>query len=324
MDDSRNDNAVVVKDLERRFGKFVAVNRVSFEVKKGEIFGFLGPNGAGKSTTIRMLCGILAPTSGSGTVAGFDVRTEAEKIKAHIGYMSQKFSLYEDLTVEENIDFYSGIYRIPPEKKRERKEWVLEMAGLREHRHSRTAVLSGGWKQRLALGCAILHEPPVIFLDEPTSGVDPISRRQFWDLIYELAGKGVTIFVTTHYMDEAEYCDRIGLIYRGELIALGTPATLKTELMQEDVLEVDCERPQEAMEQISGLTGIKEVALFGKSLHVVTKDGAATASLLRTVLPEKGYAAPRIEAIAPSLEDVFVSLIEARDRAETPQREVQG
>ncbi len=324
MDDSHHDNAVVVRDLERRFGKFVAVNRVSFEVQKGEIFGFLGPNGAGKSTTIRMLCGILAPTSGSGTVAGFDVGTEAEKIKAHIGYMSQKFSLYEDLTVEENIDFYSGIYRIPPEKKHERKEWVLEMAGLREHRHSRTAILSGGWKQRLAIGCAILHEPPVIFLDEPTSGVDPISRRQFWDLIYELAGKGVTIFVTTHYMDEAEYCDRIGLIYRGELIALGTPATLKTELMQEDVLEVDCERPQEAMEEISGLTGIKEVALFGKSLHVVTEDGAATASMLRTVLPEKGYAAPRVEAISPSLEDVFVSLIEARDRAETPQREVQG
>ena len=324
MDDSRHDNAVVVRDLERRFGKFVAVNRVSFEVKKGEIFGFLGPNGAGKSTTIRMLCGILAPTSGSGTVAGFDVGTEAEKIKAHIGYMSQKFSLYEDLTVEENIDFYSGIYRIPPEKKHARKEWVLEMAGLREHRHSRTAILSGGWKQRLALGCAILHEPPVIFLDEPTSGVDPISRRQFWNLIYELAGKGVTIFVTTHYMDEAEYCDRIGLIYRGELIALGTPATLKTELMQEDVLEVDCERPQEAMEEISGLSGIKEVAIFGKSLHVVSEDGAAAASLLRTVLPEKGFAAARVEAIAPSLEDVFVSLIDARDRAETPQREVQG
>jgi ABC-2 type transport system ATP-binding protein len=324
MDDLRNNNAVVVRDLERRFGKFVAVNRVSFEVKRGEIFGFLGPNGAGKSTTIRMLCGILAPSSGSGTVASFDVRTEAEKIKAHIGYMSQKFSLYEDLTVEENIDFYSGIYRIPPEKKLERKEWVLEMAGLREHRHSRTSVLSGGWKQRLALGCAILHEPPVIFLDEPTSGVDPISRRQFWDLIYELAGKGVTIFVTTHYMDEAEYCDRIGLIYRGELIALDTPATLKSELMQEDVLEVDCERPQEAMEEILRLTGIKEVALFGKGLHVVTEDGAATASMLRTVLPEKGYAAPRVEAISPSLEDVFVSLIEARDRAETPQQEVQG
>jgi ABC-2 type transport system ATP-binding protein len=324
MSDSQNNKAVVVKDLERRFGKFVAVNRVSFDVAKGEIFGFLGPNGAGKSTTIRMLCGILAPTSGSGTVAGFDVRTEAEKIKAHIGYMSQKFSLYEDLTVEENIDFYSGIYRIPPEKKAARKEWVIEMAGLREHRHSRTSVLSGGWKQRLALGCAILHEPPVIFLDEPTSGVDPISRRQFWDLIYELAGRGVTVFVTTHYMDEAEYCDRIGLIYRGELIALGTPAKLKTELMQEDVLEVHCERPQEAMEEISKLAGIKEVALFGKALHVVAEDGAATGTLLRHVLPERGYAAPSVEPIAPSLEDVFVSLIETRDRAERPQQAVRG
>ena len=324
MDDSRNNNAVVVKDLERRFGNFVAVNHVSFEVKKGEIFGFLGPNGAGKSTTIRMLCGILAPTSGSGTVAGFNVRTEAEEIKAHIGYMSQKFSLYEDLTVEENIDFYSGIYHIPPEKKLTRKEWVLRMAGLREHRHSRIAVLSGGWKQRLALGCAILHEPPVIFLDEPTSGVDPISRRQFWDLIYELADKGVTSFVTTHYMDEAEYCDRLGLIYGGELIALGTPATLKTEFMREDVLEVHCERPQEAMEEISRFPGIKEVALFGKGLHVVAEDGGATASLLRAVLPEKGYGAARVEAVSPSLEDVFVSLIEARDGAGTAQREVQG
>ena len=183
----------------------------------------MGPNGAGKSTTIRMLCGILEPTDGSGKVAGFDIRSEQEKIKSHIGYMSQKFSLYEDLTVEENIDFYSGIYRIPSHLRRERKDWVLEMAGLREHRKSLTKILSGGWKQRLSLGCAILHEPPIIFLDEPTSGVDPVSRRQFWDLIYELADKGVTIFVTTHYMDEAEYCDRIALIYRGELIALGSP-----------------------------------------------------------------------------------------------------
>ncbi len=199
----------------------MAVDRVSFEVAQGEIFGFLGPNGAGKSTTIRMLCGILAPSGGTGTVAGFDIRTQPEQIKANIGYMSQRFSLYEDLTVEENIDFYSGIYRIPAAKKRQRKEWVIEMAGLAEHRHALTAVLSGGWKQRLALGCAILHEPPIIFLDEPTSGVDPISRRQFWDLIYELSGQGVTVFVTTHYMDEAEYCDRLGLIYRGELIAAG-------------------------------------------------------------------------------------------------------
>ena len=224
-------NAVVVENLEKRFGDFVAVDRVSFQVGKGEVFGFLGPNGAGKSTTIRMLCGILRPSGGSGTVAGFDIRTQPEQIKANIGYMSQKFSLYQDLTVEENIDFYSGVYCIPPEKKRQRKEWVIEMSGLADHRRSLTAILSGGWKQRLALGCAILHEPPIVFLDEPTSGVDPISRRQFWDLIYELSGQGVTIFVTTHYMDEAEYCDRLGLIYRGELIALGTPHALKTEMM---------------------------------------------------------------------------------------------
>lgn len=320
---SSNDKAVVVRDLEKRFGSFVAVNRVNFDVSKGEIFGFLGPNGAGKSTTIRMLTGILAPTSGAGTVAGFDVRTEAEKIKAHIGYMSQKFSLYEDLTVEENIDFYSGIYRVPLEKRGERKEWVIQMAGLAEHRHSRTAILSGGWKQRLALGCAILHEPPIIFLDEPTSGVDPISRRQFWDLIYELAGRGVTIFVTTHYMDEAEYCDRIALIYRGELTAIGTPQELKTKFMQEDVLEVQCDRPHDAMGEIEQVGGIKEVALFGKGLHVVAENGAAATSAVDRVLRERGYQIQRIEKIVPSLEDVFVSLIEARDRAGQPQQEVR-
>ncbi len=319
MNPSSIDSAVVVKNLERRFGSFIAVNRVSFEVQKGEIFGFLGPNGAGKSTTIRMLTGILAPTGGTGTVAGFDVRTQAEKIKSNIGYMSQKFSLYEDLTVEENIDFYSGIYRIPHEKKTERKEWVIEMAGLKERRHSRTGILSGGWKQRLSFGCAILHEPPIIFLDEPTAGVDPVSRRQFWDLIYELSGKGVTIFVTTHYMDEAEYCNRIGLIYRGELIAIGSPDTLKTEFMQEEVLEVLCERPQDAMGEIEKLPGIKEVALFGKGLHVVAEDAGSATSEIRNLL---GTAAS-VEKIVPSLEDVFVSLIEARDRADQPQQEVR-
>jgi len=281
--------AVVVKDLERRFGAFVAVNRVSFDVAKGEIFGFLGPNGAGKSTTIRMLCGILAPSGGSATVAGFDVRTQSEEIKSHIGYMSQRFSLYEDLTVEENIDFYSGIYRIAPEKKRQRKEWVIEMAGLQAHRNARTGILAGGWKQRLALGCAILHEPPIIFLDEPTSGVDPNSRRRFWDLIYELAGRGVTVFVTTHYMDEAEYCYRIALIYHGELIADGAPETLKTHFMQEDVLEVACERPQDAMEEIRRLGGVKEVALFGKCLHVVADDGEAAARSVEELLPKKVF-----------------------------------
>lgn len=315
--------SVIVKDLVRRFGNFVAVNRVSFEVAKGEIFGFLGPNGAGKSTTIRMLCGILAPSGGAGTVAGLDIRTEAEEIKAHIGYMSQKFSLYEDLTVEENIDFYSGIYRLAPEKKQERKEWVIEMAGLQEHRHSRTAILSGGWKQRLALGCAILHEPPIIFLDEPTSGVDPISRRRFWDLIYDLAGRGITVFVTTHYMDEAEYCDRIALIYRGELIAIGSPEVLRTELMPEEVLEILCARPPDVMGEIERMPGVKEVALFGKGLHVIAEDAEATAETVRGFLKEKGYAIARVEKIIPSLEDVFVSLIEARDRAEQPQQAVE-
>jgi ABC-2 type transport system ATP-binding protein len=316
--------AVTVRDLERRFGSFVAVNRVSFDVAKGEIFGFLGPNGSGKSTTIRMLAGILAPSGGTGTVAGFDVRTEAEKIKAHIGYMSQRFSLYEDLTVEENIDFYSGIYRIPTEKRRERKEWVVGMAGLTEHRASRTAILSGGWKQRLALGCAVLHEPPVIFLDEPTSGVDPLSRRRFWDLIYDLSAKGVTVFVTTHYMEEAEYCDRIGLIHRGDLIAVGTPRELKTTLMREDVIEVICERPQDAMAEIDGIEAVKEVALFGKGLHAVAVDGDAAAVAIRQRLEARGYRVDRIEAITPSLEDVFVSLVEARDRAQQSVQEVKA
>ncbi|MBF0303473.1 MAG: ABC transporter ATP-binding protein [Desulfamplus sp.] len=225
-------NAVTVKNLTRRFGDFTAVNSISFEVQKGEIFGFLGPNGAGKSTTIRMLCGLLEPSDGEGIVSGFDVKTQAEEIKQNIGYMSQKFSLYEDLTVEENINFYGGIYGLKGGILELRKDWAVEMAGLKDHRKSLTQILSGGWKQRLALACAILHEPPIIFLDEPTSGVDPISRRGFWDLIYEMAESGITIFVTTHYMDEAEYCDRLALIYGGNMIAIGTPIELKTKLMQ--------------------------------------------------------------------------------------------
>jgi ABC-2 type transport system ATP-binding protein len=237
--------------------------------------------------------------------------------------MSQKFSLYEDLTVEENIDFYSGIYRIPRGKKMERKAWVIEMAGLKEHRHSRTAILSGGWKQRLALGCAILHEPPIIFLDEPTSGVDPNSRRQFWELIYQLSSKRVTVFVTTHYMDEAEYCDRLGLIYRGELIASGTPEALKTEFMQEDVLEIDCQNPQEAMEDLEKIDGVKEVALFGKGLHVVAEESEPAITAIKEFFKEKGVPLYGIARISPSLEDVFVSLIEGRDQAEPPQAEVK-
>lgn len=313
--------AVSVRDLEKRFGAFVAVRRLSFDVPQGEVFGFLGPNGAGKSTTIRMLSGILTPTAGQGTVAGLDLRTQPEEIKSRIGYMSQKFSLYQDLTVEENIDFYSGVYRIPPSQRAARKQWVLEMAGLVEQRHRLAGVLSGGWKQRLALGCAIVHRPAIVFLDEPTSGVDPISRRRFWDLIYQLAGEGVTVFVTTHYLDEAEYCDRLGLIYRGELIALGTPETLKTSLMRQSVLELVCDRPEEALLAVERLAGVHEASLFGQAIHLVVDDPEAVRAALATALAQWGYRVERLERIAPSLEDVFVSLIRARDAAE-PQAEV--
>lgn len=223
-------DAVVIENLTKRFGTFVAVDQLDLTVSKGEIFGFLGPNGAGKSTTIRILCGLLSPTEGKASVGGFDVATQPELIKRSIGYMSQKFSLYDDLTVEENIDFFSGVYGVAKEKREERKQFVLKMAQIEERRSDMTRLLSGGYKQRLALGCAILHEPPIIFLDEPTSGVDPIARRAFWDLIHQLSDQGRTVFVTTHYMDEAEYCHRISLMYGGRMVALGSPAELKKQL----------------------------------------------------------------------------------------------
>jgi ABC-2 type transport system ATP-binding protein len=304
--------AVSLQNLEKRFGDFVAVKKISLTVNQGEIFGFLGPNGAGKSTTIKILCGLLTPSSGSGNVAGFDICQDSEEIKKNIGYMSQKFSLYEDLTVEENIDFYSRIYRIPSNSRRDRKEWVIDLAGLGEHRHSKTAILSGGWKQRLALGCAILHEPPIIFLDEPTSGVDPVSRRNFWDLIYLLSEQGVTVFVTTHYLDEAEYCDRLGLIYRGELIASGTPEQLKTSI-KDDIIELICDNPQQIMFTVEQLQSVKHVSLCGKGLHLVTTDIDRCFNDLEESLHTLAliYETRRI---LPSLEDVFVSLIEARDQ----------
>ena len=315
MSDNRetSEYAVTVENLEKRFGDFQAVNKVSFQVKRGEIFGFLGPNGAGKSTTIRMLCGILAPTAGKANVIGFDVFREAEQIKSHIGYMSQKFSLYEDLTVEENIDFYSGIYRIPKEDKKTRKDWVIKMSGLEEHRSSLTAILPGGWRQRLALGCALLHKPPVIFLDEPTSGVDPISRRNFWDLIYQLAAEGVTVFVTTHYMDEAEYCDRLAMIYRGELVAIGTPDELKIRYMNADILNLECPDPFKMLQVVTGISVIKEAALFGRGLHLTVADSQAAIPVIVTALQAQKADYTRLEKIRPSLEDVFVAIIEARD-----------
>lgn len=309
-----NGIAVTVQDLERRFGDFVAVDQVSFDVKRGEIFGFLGPNGAGKSTTIRMLTGILRPTGGSGQVAGLDIMTQTEQIKCRIGYMSQKFSLYDDLTVAENIEFFSGIYRIDPDKRDARREWVLEMAGLVDRRDTRTGLLPGGLKQRLALGTAVLHEPEILFLDEPTSGVDPENRRQFWDLIYDMSAKGVTVFVTTHYMDEAEYCNRIGLIYRGRLIALDSPDALKRDRMRDHVLEVVTDRPHDALSVVESLDCVQEGALFGSGLHLVVADENAAIPLIREKLESDGFVLSGLERIIPSLEDVFVSLIEETDR----------
>lgn len=316
-------SAVIASNLERRFGEFVAVNRISLDIKAGEVFGFLGPNGAGKSTTIRMLCGILSPTAGQASVAGFDLRTQVEQVKQHIGYMSQRFSLYEELTVEENIDFFSGIYRIPKTLKQERKSWVLQMAGLKDRGASRVSQLPGGWKQRLALGCAILHQPPVLFLDEPTSGVDVNSRRRFWDLIYQMSSDGVTIFVTTHYMDEAEYCDRIALIYRGAIIASGGPTALKEQYMPEDVIDVQCERPQDALDEVARIPGVREAALFGSGLHLVAGDGAQLTPIVYDILNRKGFHPRNVVQIVPSLEDVFVSLIEAHDRDSAPESEVK-
>ena len=309
-----NDWAVEIEELVKAFGSFTAVDRVSLKVKKGEIFGFLGPNGAGKSTTIRMLCGILMPTSGKGKVGGFDIYKESEKIKQNIGYMSQRFSLYEDLTVEENLNFYSGIYRLGNAFREERQEWVLQMAGLKDRQSSLTNTLAGGWKQRLALGCAILHEPSILFLDEPTSGVDPLSRRRFWDLIYEMAGRKVTVFVTTHYMDEAEYCDRLALINLGQIIALGTPEELKTQHMPEAVWELETDRLVDSLKALKESQMFSEVAVFGNALHVLAKREEDVSSSIHSLLAEQGLVATRLERIEPSLEDVFVSLVEAKNQ----------
>jgi ABC-2 type transport system ATP-binding protein len=300
--------AVEVKDLRRTFGDFVAVDNISLKVKKGEIFGFLGPNGAGKSTTIRMLCGLLMPSGGTGTVGGHDILAQAESIKRIIGYMSQKFSLYEDLTVEENINFYGGIYRVPKVKRGARKAWVLEMAGLTDRKDAVARTLATGFKQRLALGCAIFHEPPIIFLDEPTSGVDPVSRRNFWGLIHDLADGGTTVFVTTHYMEEADYCDRLALIYRGKIIAEATPMELRREYMKRDILEVEVDRVGDAMEVLLK-EGI-ENAIFGSALHATVDDARIAAPEIRRTLESAGVSVKRVEKIVPSLEDVFVTLIE--------------
>ncbi len=307
-------NAVEIENLVKRFGDFVAVDHISLAVRRGEIFGFLGPNGAGKSTTIRMLCGLLAPTSGRATVGGFDVATQSEDIKRSIGYMSQRFSLYDDLAVDENIDFFAGIYGVPADRRAARKEYVLDMAGLKERRRSMTRLLAGGWKQRLALGCAILHEPPILFLDEPTSGVDPIARRNFWDLIYQLSEAGRTVFVTTHYMDEAEYCHRLALMYRGRIVALGAPDELKQSLASHHLMHLDSSDPLASMHALEGRPGVGEVAVFGGGLHVSVDDAAAAEHTIRQALASAGIEVRRLEPIAPSMEDVFVAMIEREER----------
>ena len=309
-----NGNAVEIRDLVKRFGDFVAVDHVNLDVRRGEIFGFLGPNGAGKSTTIRMLCGLLEPTSGKATVGGLDVDTQSELVKQHIGYMSQKFSLYDDLTVEENIEFFSGVYSVPKERREERMNYVLRMAGIEEQRSSMTRLLSGGWKQRLALGCAILHEPPILFLDEPTSGVDPIARRTFWDLIYELSKAGQTIFVSTHYMDEAEYCHRLALMYRGKVIALGTPAELRASLGEGHLVGLEVSDLVGAMRLLEKLPGLSDIAVFGGGLHVTVENSAEAIARIRAALEQGDIAIKSLAPIEASLEDVFVAMIEREDR----------
>jgi ABC-2 type transport system ATP-binding protein len=292
------------------------VDRINLEVRKGEVFGFIGPNGAGKSTTIRMLCGLLKPTSGRAMVAGFNVSKNPEAVRQNIGYMSQKFSLYNDLTVIENIRLFAGLYSVPQQFLQARIEWALTMANLKGQENLITGTLPGGWKQRLALGCAVLHKPPVIFLDEPTSGVDPITRRQFWDLIHQMAEEGVTVFVTTHYMEEAEYCNRLALIFRGRIVALGTPSELKRDSMKGELLLVECAPLGDAVEALQSAPGVMDAAVFGNALHLVVENAATAMPLLQKFLADRKIAVSRMEKIRPSLEDVFVSLTTGREAEE--------
>jgi ABC-2 type transport system ATP-binding protein len=304
---NHNGFAIEVQGLTKKFGDFVAVNNVNFEVHRGEIFGFLGPNGAGKTTTIRMLLGLLTPTSGTAKVIGYDVVKENDTMRKRIGYMSQKFSLYNDLTVAENLNFYGGVYGVRGSKLTERKQYILKMAGLIGRERELTRNLSGGWKQRLALGAAIIHEPEALFLDEPTAGVDPISRRAFWELIYELAEAGTTILVTTHYMDEAEHCQNLVFIQRGNLVAKGSPEEIKVTKMHGDVVEIDCDDAGRAIQILRSLNVFEEVALYGSLIHVVTDNLPAHLPLIKKSLTDSEIKVTSVERIAPSLEDVFIS-----------------
>jgi len=306
--------AVRTEGLTRRFGSFVAVDHVTFEIPRGAIWGFLGPNGAGKSTTIRMLCGILSPSEGRAEVLGYDVVQDPERIKERIGYMSQRFSLYHDLTVEENLAFYAGIYGLAPEEARRRSAAWIARAGLEGRERVLAGALSGGWKQRLAFGCAVLHEPEMVFLDEPTSGVDPVSRREFWDLIDRFAETGITVMVTTHYMDEAEHCDTLAFIYGGRIIAMGTPGEIKTQQMSGELLELRTSQIAEALDTLTALPEVREAALFGRAIHVTVDSAQAALPRLTEALAGRGIP---IESITPgrvSLEDAFVSIVDRDER----------
>lgn len=310
---------MVARGLTKRFGKFTAVDGVDLTIAKGEVIGFVGPNGAGKSTTIRMLCALLAPSAGSASVAGFDVAREPESVRTHIGYMSQKFSLYGDLTCRENLRFFAGIYRVPQAVLADRMRFAIEMAGIEGREDTLVRTLAGGWRQRLALGCAILHRPPVLFLDEPTSGVEPQARRRFWDLIHRLAGDGVTVLVSTHYMDEAEYCNRIALIDAGRLVIVDSPNALRGEQLGGVLYECECVTLGEAVAALHEAPGVIDAAIFGDKLHVLLADTpdmpvASTLAALPTWLANRGVGTGAFVPIRPGLEDVFVQLV-ARTRA---------
>jgi ABC-2 type transport system ATP-binding protein len=302
--------AIDVRGLSRRFGSFVAVDDLSFAVGQGEIFGFLGANGAGKSTTIRMLCGLLRPTSGTALVGGVDVSRDPEGVKRRIGYMSQKFSLYEALTVDQNIRFFGGIYGLDRDHLEQRRQFVLEMANLEGRGATVTRELPGGWRQRLALGCAILHEPSIVFLDEPTGGVDPLSRRRFWDLIGDLSARGTTVLVTTHYLDEAEHCHRIAIIQAGKMAALGTASELKQVFKTRPIVEIRAARPVEAMAVLDRHAGIEKTSLFGTAVHAVLKTGGLNPDAVASLLKSEHIDVQSIGVVSPSLEDVFLDVVE--------------
>jgi ABC-2 type transport system ATP-binding protein len=304
-----NNHAVQAIELTKKFGDFTAVDRVSFTIERGAIFGFLGPNGAGKTTTIRMLLGLIKPTTGDATVLGYDVVSQVGEVKKRIGYMSQRFSLYDDLTVDENLNFYGRTYGLRRKQLRARKRFVLEMAGLEGRGRELARNLSGGWKQRLALGSAIIHEPEMLFLDEPTAGVDPISRRAFWDLLYDLAEGGTTIMVTTHYMDEAEHCQNLAFIQRGRIVAQGSPAEIKETQMRGQVLEIDCSDPALAIPVLREMDLFDEVALYGALIHAVAPDVDGLLSQTKVALEDAGVRIRSMDAIVPSLEDVFISSV---------------